>query len=162
MDSTLGCTVHPNRTLRSDCLEESEEFEDVLKSFIAFEDRRNKLTFPKAVGRANRRVFIGLPSSTSEARSYDHLAVRYHLNHRDSVAVVANLNGEAIRDLGFDLDSEGRLVVYHGSEYAFSKPAWQDLFSIIFESKTHNRCALQRRVKITLKYLFKAQEIYDF
>ena len=76
--------------------------------------------------------------------------------------MVANPNGEVSGDLGFDLDSEGRLVVYHTSDYALSLPAWQDLFSIIFESKTHNRCALQRRAKITLKYLFKAEEIYDF
>jgi hypothetical protein len=32
--------------------------------------------------------------------------------------VVANPNGEVSGDLGFDLDSEGRLVVYHTSDYA--------------------------------------------
>ena len=163
MDSTLSCTAHPNRTLCSDCLEESEEFEDMLESLIALEDRGDELAFFESVGRANGRVFVRFPSFASEAGSLNNLAVgESNLGNRESVAVVANPNGDVGGNLSFDLDSEGRLVVYHGSEYALSKPAWQDLFSIIFESKTHNRCALRRRVKITLKYLFKAEEVYDF
>jgi len=119
MDSSLRCTAHTDRTLCTDGLQEAEEFKNVSKTLIAFENWRNKLTFPKSVGRANRRVFIGLPSSTSEARGYDYLAVgQGDLNHRESVAVVANLNGEAVGNLSFDLDSEGRLVVYHTSDYA--------------------------------------------
>jgi hypothetical protein len=50
--------------------------------------------------------------------------------------VVANLNGEAVGDLGFDLDSEGRLVVYHTSDYALSRTAWQDLFALFFLSSS--------------------------
>jgi hypothetical protein len=46
--------------------------------------------------------------------------------------VVANPNGEAVGNLSFDLDSEGRLVVYHTSDYALSLPAWQDLFALFF------------------------------
>jgi hypothetical protein len=50
--------------------------------------------------------------------------------------VVANLNGEAVGNLSFDLDSEGRLVVYHTSDYALSLPAWQDLFALFFLSSS--------------------------
>jgi hypothetical protein len=50
--------------------------------------------------------------------------------------VVANPNGEVSGDLGFDLDSEGRLVVYHTSDYALSLPAWQDLFALFFLSSS--------------------------
>ena len=72
MDSTLGCTAHPNRTLRSDCLEESEEFEDMLESLIAFEDRGDELAFFESVCRADGGVFIGFPSFTSEAGSLNN------------------------------------------------------------------------------------------
>jgi len=109
----------------------------VSNALVAFENRGNELTLFEAIGRADRRVFIGLPSLTSEAGSLDDFSVgEGYLGHRESVAVVANPNGEAVGNLGFDLDSEGRLVVYHTSDYALSRTAWQDLFALFFLSSS--------------------------
>lgn len=91
----------------------------MLESLIALEDRGDELAFFESVGRANGRVFIRFPSFANEAGSLNNLAVREsNLGNRESVAVVANPNGDVGGNLSFDLDSEGRLVVYHGSEYA--------------------------------------------
>jgi hypothetical protein len=106
-------------------------------ALVAFENWGNELALFECVGRADRRVFIGFPSLTSEAGSLNDLAVgEGHLGHREAIAVVANPNGEVSGDLRFDLDSEGRLVVYHTSDYALSLPAWQDLFALFFLSSS--------------------------
>ena len=119
MDSSLRCTAHTDRTLCTDGLEEAEEFKNMGNALVAFENWGNELALFESVGRADRGVFIGFPSLTSEAGSLNDLAVgEGHLGNGESVAVVANPNGEVSGDLGFDLDSEGRLVVYHTSDYA--------------------------------------------
>lgn len=137
MDSSLRCTAHTDRTLCTDGLEESEELKNVGNALVAFENWRNKLALFVATSSADRRVFISFPSLASEAGSLNDFAVgEGHLGHRESVAVVSNPNGQVRGDLGFDLDSEGRLVVYHTSDYALSHPAWQDLFSLFFLSSS--------------------------
>jgi len=124
VDSSLRCTTHTDWTLCTDGLEKAEEFKNVSNALVAFENRGNELTLFEAIGRADRRVFIGLPSRTTEPRCLNDLAVgEENLGHGKSVAVVANLEGEAGGDLSFNFNSEGRLVVYHTSDYASSQSA---------------------------------------
>ena len=131
VDSSVSLTASADRTLGSDPLEEGEEVEDVLKALVATKNRRDKLTLVVVVEGANRGVAVSLPRLASKHRGLHLLAVgKGHPTNRKATSVMANLHSEVSGNLGFDLDSEGCLFVYHGLIMPHPNPLGKYFFSI--------------------------------
>jgi len=132
MDTALSLTHRADRTLGSDGFQEREKFKNVLKASIALENWRNKLALHIVVEGVNRRVAICFPHFTIELGSGDRGAIHHGSTDIESVAMGADGHLHIGGNLGFDFDTEGCLVVYHGKHYALSQPAWQDISHLFF------------------------------